>query len=231
MNKFRVELGFSPLDEKALFGNRVTGAKLLTSVTPTWQELCELLAGTISPWYDPGVHDPVKASVCRCLFSATNNWTLFGLIFLELAPLWLQAHSVAWALEELSLNQNQVNIQTPMFANNFFPSSLVFGSSVLIFADAFWNAKASACGRKQWGSQIPGWGLAAVRKLNGGLRKKYWSILICVTACCTGATSWSHLAFTDTYIKKGCVGTYIHTHMYTYVYIYMRILPILTQSR
>lgn len=87
MNKFRVELGFSPLDEKALFGNRVTGAKLLTSVTHTWQELCELLAGTISPWYDPGVHDPVKAGVCRCLFSATNNWTLFGLIFLELAPL------------------------------------------------------------------------------------------------------------------------------------------------
>lgn len=35
MNKFRVELAFLPLDEKGLFGNRRTRAKLLPSMTCT----------------------------------------------------------------------------------------------------------------------------------------------------------------------------------------------------
>lgn len=41
MNKFRVELGFSPLDEEGLFGHRRAGAELLPSMTHTWRELFE----------------------------------------------------------------------------------------------------------------------------------------------------------------------------------------------
>lgn len=39
MNKFRVELGLSPLDQEGLFGNKRTGTKLLPSLTHIGQEL------------------------------------------------------------------------------------------------------------------------------------------------------------------------------------------------